>query len=137
VLVNLEGKSILIVEDEALIALDLQLCLEHAQAQVIGPFDTVSAAFKGLQVHNVDAALLDIRVHDGEVFPLADKLAALNIPFAFLSGFEPAALPEPYRAFPILTKPFDSMRLQSILSALVGSVEKASHSAGATPSTSA
>src|SRR5512146_1153694 len=93
------GKRVLIVEDEALIAWDLQLSVEQQGGVAVGPAGSLAEARDLLGRDRIDAALLDIRVRDGEIFPLADQLSAGGVPFAFLSGFEAAWLPERYQGF--------------------------------------
>jgi DNA-binding response OmpR family regulator len=118
----IEGKRVLIVEDEALIAWDLQLSVEQQGGVAIGPAGSLAEARCLVRNGPVDAALLDIRVRDGEIFPLADELSASGVPFAFLSGLESAWLPERYQGFPLLSKPFDSYAVNRILASLTGGI---------------
>lgn len=73
--------SIMVVEDEALIALDLAMTLEEMGADVCGPFGTVAAALCCCE--GVDAAVLDVDLHGELVFPVADRLQASGTPFLF------------------------------------------------------
>ena len=74
----------LVVEDDFLIQLDLTLTLEKAGAIVIA----ASSLNEGLEKVDgeFDVAVLDIRLPDGEVFPVAEKLAARKTPIIFHSG---------------------------------------------------
>ena len=63
--------NILIVEDQAIIALDLESAVEEANGQVIGPASTVREALKLLHANEVDAAILDANLPDGDVTPVA------------------------------------------------------------------
>ena len=80
----LGGQTILLVEDEFLILLDLQYLLERAGADVM----TATSVAEGLSKadQSFDAAVLDVRLPDGEVYPLAERLAEGAIPLIFHSG---------------------------------------------------
>ncbi|MGB3556822.1 MAG: response regulator [Jannaschia sp.] len=77
--------NILIVEDEAIIALDLTMILEDAGAAIAGTCHTVA---DGLVAADgaIDAAILDVDLHGELVFPVADRLAACGKPFVFHTG---------------------------------------------------
>lgn len=79
-------KSVLVVEDEVLIAMDIQAELEDAGWTVIGPAGTVAQAMKLLEGHTPSVAVLDINLGGSPSFPIADALEARSIPFVFLSG---------------------------------------------------
>jgi CheY-like chemotaxis protein len=96
---------ILVVEDEALIAYDLETALRQSGCEVVGPVATVAAAERALGGALPDAAVLDIELGDGKVFPIADALADRGVPFVFLTGYEPETLPERHARRPIVIKP--------------------------------
>ena len=81
---SLHGTKILLVEDDFLIQMDLTMTFENAGAEVV----TAGTVSDGLaRAHeNYDAAVLDISLPDGEVYPLADVLAAKETPLVFHSG---------------------------------------------------
>ena len=103
----LEGRKILIVEDEAPIALSLAAAVAHAGGIAIGPVATVAAAFALMADHTLDGALLDIRLRGETSFSLADVLAVLGIPFVFVSGMSSALMPYPHRDRPLFDKPYE------------------------------
>ncbi len=79
---------VLVVEDSALIAMDLEAILAAAGHTVIGPATSVAEALPLAAGDHVDVALLDVDL-DGElVTPVAETLRARGIPFAFSTGFE-------------------------------------------------
>ncbi|MEM9798132.1 MAG: response regulator [Pseudomonadota bacterium] len=80
----LDDLNILIVEDEALIALDLSMILEDEGADIHGPCCTVDAAMGCTD--NIDAAILDVDLRGETVFPIADRLQAAGTPFIFHTG---------------------------------------------------
>ncbi|KQN19415.1 histidine kinase [Sphingomonas sp. Leaf33] len=80
--------TVLLVEDELLIALDLQATIEDAGFAVEGPCMTVTEAQEAIDRCGgaLAVALLDVRLADGTVFPAADRLYAEGIPIIFHSG---------------------------------------------------
>lgn len=77
---------VLIMEDEFIVALDLSDMTEDLGFCVEGPFATIAEGKRALQQTRPDAAILDVQLADGEVFPLADMLIALGVPIIFHSG---------------------------------------------------
>ena len=78
---TLTDRRILLVEDDPLIALDLQDILQKAGAVVIGPASQLSNADSLVRHYRLDAAVLDVRLEIGTTLPLANRLAAAGIPF--------------------------------------------------------
>src|SRR3954471_2588651 len=85
--------NILVVEDQAIIALDLQIAVEDANAKVIGPAATVREALDLLHT----TAILDANLPDGDVTPVAEELIERGIPFVVNTG---VAIPLQLRRFP-------------------------------------
>jgi DNA-binding response OmpR family regulator len=83
-------KSVLIVEDEFLIALDLKLMLEGAGWRVIGPAATVRDALRLLETELPSVALLDVNLGREMVAPVAEVLKERGVPFALASAYEMA-----------------------------------------------
>jgi hypothetical protein len=59
-----------------------------------------------------DGAILDVNLRGEAVFPVAEQLLARNTPFLFATGYDEWVLPERFRDFPRLTKPFDKLSLE-------------------------
>ncbi len=113
----LRGASILLVEDDAIIALDMAGLLEEAGAVVIGPFARARDAVGALEA-GPDAALLDIEIADGTVFPLADRIRAAGLGMVFHSGgADRGALARDYPGAPLCEKPSST---REIIRALEG-----------------
>ena len=111
------------VEDEAIIAMLIEDTLRAAGAEVLGPVSTVSEAL-GLiatagEERALDAAVLDVKLESGTILPVADKLAALRVPFVFATGYDDIQLGRHDRA-PVLVKPVASGTLIKTLLDLVG-----------------
>ena len=102
----LAGRRILIVEDEALIAIDLEYALEDAGAVSVGIAPDNRTAIAALDAQDVDAVLLDYGLADGEAAPTARAACEREIPVVFHSGH---ASPEQLRGLfpevPVLRKP--------------------------------
>jgi DNA-binding response OmpR family regulator len=117
---RLQGKCVLLVEDEALIALDAEDALTAAGCRVVGPADRLDRAMRMAETETLDAAVLDVNLAGEMVWPVAEILRAREIPFLFLTGFgrgldPPAWTPAP----PMLTKPVKADELTAALRALV------------------
>src|SRR5258705_1559951 len=115
----LEGRKILIVEDEGPIALNLASAVAQAGGIVIGPTPSVSASFALMAEHTLDGALLDIRLRGETSFRLADVLAVLGIPFVFVSGLSSALMPYPHPDRPLFDKPYETRDVITALARLV------------------
>lgn len=103
---ELAGAFVLLVEDEYLVALDLQIEIERSGATVIGPVGRVSEALDlAGRTTPLDAAVLDVNLHGETVFPVADVLAERGIPYVFATGQDRESIPERHRVALRLSKP--------------------------------
>jgi DNA-binding response OmpR family regulator len=98
-------RSILIVEDDPLLAMDLEWTLQRAGFAVIGPAITTEEAFNLLHRHTPDLIILDLNLDSETGFPVADRLVKAGIPFLILSGHSRSMVPAPYRNRPFVQKP--------------------------------
>ncbi len=106
----------LLVEDEALIAMELESALESAGATICGPFGHLSDALSAARDHTFDIAVLDVDLGGSDVFEVANILLELDIPFVFHTGHgQRQQLQIGYPNAPVCTKPFGSDRLISLL----------------------
>jgi len=104
---RLSGKRVLIVEDEALLALQTTELLSSAGASVIGPFGGLAEASTAARREAIDIAVLDMNLSGQMVFPLAEELLQRRTPILFLTGYDVPDVPERLRAVPHMSKPFD------------------------------
>ena len=104
----------LLVEDEALVAMMIQECLAEFGYQVIGPICTASEAAAKAKDGHFEAAVLDINLGDGPVYPAADILAARGVPFVFVTGYDADSVDSRFRKIPILQKPIEREMLKKI-----------------------
>ena len=99
-------KTVLLVEDEVFVAMDIQMTLEDEGWTVAGPFPSTADALSYLDENVPTCAILDVRLTDGDVFPVADKLKETNVPFVFHSGHaDGKALEEVYPDSAFCQKP--------------------------------
>jgi len=110
----------MIVEDEFLIASDLQHTFEDLGWRVIGPASTVDKAMRLLDLELPLIALLDINVGSDPVTPVAQCLKQHDIPFAFASGSADASiLCAKLGAVTAISKPFNKIQLRSVVNKMV------------------
>ena len=103
--VALQGKTILVVEDDALIGILLTDFLSAGGAIVLGPVTNVSEALECVKRRGFDIATIDVLLKDGVCFPIADKLIQLGIPFIFITAYPDTEM-HSYLHLPKLLKPF-------------------------------
>jgi DNA-binding NtrC family response regulator len=98
---------ILIVEDEALIAMMLEDFVETLGHEVAGIVDSLETGLAAVAETEFDLAMLDVNLRDGKVsWPIADALDDADKPFLFTSGGDLEKPPERHRRRPFLAKPF-------------------------------
>ena len=103
---SLAGKTILIVEDEPLVAMSLAAEIEAADGSVIGPSNCLATALAVVEQGAVDAAVLDVDLNGVEVFPLVDVLLQRSVGLVFTTGFDVQRIPEQYGRIELIQKPF-------------------------------
>ncbi|MGU3315873.1 response regulator [Sphingomonas sp. M6A6_1c] len=109
----LAGRSILIVEDEYLIADDLARELRAVGAGVVGPVASLSQAMRLLvDAGPLDVAILDINLRETLVYPLIDQLLAAQVRVLITSGYDAAIIPDRYRTLPRCDKPVSTEQLR-------------------------
>ena len=117
---DLAGRRILIVEDEFLIALDLEDALGDLGCEVVGPAATVAEALRLIEMTLPSAAVLDVRLVDGSTAPVAVELQRRGVPYLVLTGYERQQVSEPIlRQSPMLAKPLQRPALGSMLRQLL------------------
>ena len=115
----LEGRSVLIVEDEFLIADEICSLVERLGGTVVGPVPKVTAALDALRTAKPDIALLDINLHGERVYAVAEALRAAGTPFLFTSGYDAGAIDPHFRDIPRLEKPVSLPALTTALTKLI------------------
>ena len=100
------SRSILVVEDEALIAMDLQALLEDAGYRVLGPANSSAAALALIDGDEPDVALLDVNLGRSDAFGVASVLTERKTQVIFLTGHTAHKLPPAHRHLPLVSKPY-------------------------------
>jgi DNA-binding response OmpR family regulator len=134
---GLRGRRVLVVEDEALVAMMVEDELLAAGAEV-SVAATLAAALRlaeaAAQEGGPDAAVLDIDLGGESVLPLADALAGRGVPFLFATGYGEDCGRGRHGAAPMLHKPFEPQDLVTALAALLAASSGRPRGLGRTPS---
>lgn len=111
----LQGRRVLVIEDESLVAMLLETILDDMGCAVVGPESNIDDGLTAATTEGLDAALLDVNVAGREVFPVAEALKARGVPFVFSTGYGQAGLPEHWRGNPTIQKPFTEGAIREAL----------------------
>jgi CheY-like chemotaxis protein len=117
-----QGLRVLVVEDEAAIAMWIEDVLQDMGCVITGSAATVAEALRLVQQGGFDFVLLDMNLAGAKVEAVAHALAAAGIPFAFASGYGRAGLPDGLQDRPVLQKPFLSADLEKVMRQSLGAV---------------
>jgi DNA-binding response OmpR family regulator len=107
----LAGLTVLVVEDEYLIAMEIAALLRNHGAQVLGPVPDEARTRALVSEQTPDCVLMDINLKGERVFDLAQHLRDRGLTVIFTTGYDATVLPEPLRSAPRLQKPLDSRAL--------------------------
>ena len=120
----LQGRRLLVVEDEAMIALEIVNMLSALGCVVV---DVASSLHRGLAIAcnpavQLDAAVLDINLGGEQVYPVAERLRTRGVPFMFSTGYGQNGRAPSFAHVPTLNKPYEPEDLEEMLvSVLAGS----------------
>ena len=106
---------ILVVEDEAIIAMLVEEMVLDFGSEVVGPAAKMDEALRLASQAPLDAAILDVNVGGVVVVPVADVLQQRGIPIIFATGYGAGMLPSRFAHHPTLSKPFDYQSLAEAL----------------------
>jgi PAS domain S-box-containing protein len=105
------NQRVLVVEDEALVAMELTQILTAAGVQVIGPAGDLETALALVEAGGIDRALLDINLAGRMVTPVASALNRKAIPFIYLTGYQEPEVEDGL----VLRKPANAAALLGVL----------------------
>jgi CheY-like chemotaxis protein len=111
----LRGLDILLVEDEAIIALMVEDLLAELGCARVRHASRIGEALKLIEERRPQAAILDVNLNGEAVFPVAERLDATGIPFVFTTGYERDIVPPRWRDRPFVQKPIESDSLAAAL----------------------
>lgn len=117
---EIEDRRVLVVEDEALVAMLIEFTLLEMGASVIGPITDLPGAVKAAQTATFDVAILDIDLNGEDSYPAADIIRSRQLPFIFHTGHgDSTALASSYPGIPVLQKPSEPAEVVRILASLM------------------
>jgi DNA-binding response OmpR family regulator len=112
-------RKILLVEDDALLAMDVEITLKAAGYRVIGPAATTAEAMRLLHKEPPDLAVLDLNLGTEMSFPLFDHLVQIGAPFIILTGHSADVVPLRHAQRVLLQKPYSAQVLLQNIQALL------------------
>jgi len=117
--------TILLLEDDLLLAMDMEEFLGERGYDVIGPFGRVGEALEAAENSRLDGAVVDLNLHGEMSFPVIELLRSRHVPVIVCSGY--AELPElkhRLTGLPMLPKPWSPMRLDNLLKEVFSTVPR-------------
>jgi DNA-binding response OmpR family regulator len=112
------GSTVLVAEDEAVVALELEATLRRHGCMVLGPAVTVAEGLALLARETPSAALVNARLQDGGALPLVTALRAAGVPVGLATGYGAGELEAPLRELPVLSKPHQPFAVLAFLGRL-------------------
>lgn len=113
---DFKGKQILVLEDDALLAMDMEDFLSDLGVNVVGPVSHIGAALEKINTTNLDGAVIDLNLRGELSFPVIEELRAANIPFIICSGYaEIPGIRAQLDGLTIVSKPCDFDNLSDVL----------------------
>jgi CheY-like chemotaxis protein len=115
--VSLDGLTILIVEDETIIAFMIEDMLTELGCAAVLHAGRIQDALALLRDRKPDAVVLDVNLAGEHAYPVAMRLAEAQIPFIFTTGYGRSGLPAEWASRPVIQKPFSLEALADALRA--------------------
>jgi CheY-like chemotaxis protein len=116
---RLDGLRVLVVEDELVIALELEDLLGRLGCEVVEAAPTIKRALRAAERQHPDVAVLDVNLHGERVTPVAEALREQGVPFVLVTGYGRERLPGALQQAPCLPKPVDCSQIASALREVV------------------
>ena len=114
---QLPGERVLIVEDEALVAMILEDQLADLGISVAATCASVPDAMRAIEDNAPQAAILDVNLRGQLVYPVADRLLDRGIPFVFVTGYGRESIDRRYSFVKVLEKPVERQALEGLFAA--------------------
>ena len=115
-----KGLHVLLVEDEAIIAMLTESMLMELGCDDVVLAGSVSQALRAIERRTPDLAVLDVNLRGEMVMPVAETLAAAHVPFAFATGYGRQGILADWSAYPLVQKPFGMTELEAALKEALG-----------------
>jgi len=118
---TLKGLRLLVVEDEALVAMMIEHMLDDIGCIVVEVAGTVSRglALAADEALAVDGAILDVNLGGEKVYPVAEALRARHVPFIFSTGYGIDGIAAEFSQVPALAKPYQQAALEVMLASIL------------------
>ena len=116
----LRGVRVLLVEDEAIIAMTAEDMLEELGCVTAAIAATLSEALEAADGEAFDVAVLDINLNGRESLPVAARLRELGRPFVFTTGYGVAGSDGEFSDVPLVTKPYQIADLEAAIRRALG-----------------
>ena len=115
---GLQGRRVLLVEDESLVAMLGEDMLHDlgCEVEVAMRLDKAIALARGA---DLDMAILDVNLGDARSYPVADALFERGIPFIFATGYGLSGIEPAYGAIPVMQKPYQIAQMERLLTHLL------------------
>jgi CheY-like chemotaxis protein len=117
---KLNALRVLVIEDEAMIAMLIEDMLAELGCAMLGPAADTARAFAMIEEAKFDAAILDVNLGGERTMPVAAILKSKGIPFVFATGYGASGIDAEFDDRPVLTKPFRNADLEAALRSLLG-----------------
>jgi CheY-like chemotaxis protein len=115
----LGGLHALVVEDETMIFMLIEDMLREMGCAGVAHATDVREALMHVESRRPDFAVLDVNLAGQQVYPVAERLDATGVPFAFATGYGRVGMPERWMSRPVIQKPFRQETLAAALMAIV------------------
>jgi CheY-like chemotaxis protein len=112
----LTGRRVLVIEDEMLILMMIEDMLADLGCESVAVASKVGPAISLIEGQEFDTAMLDMNLNGIESYPVADALAARDVPYFFSTGNSLTDMKDGYRDQEVLKKPFTFEQLSTMLS---------------------
>ncbi|MBA8841779.1 MULTISPECIES: HWE histidine kinase domain-containing protein [unclassified Ochrobactrum] len=118
---HIDGMKILVVEDQSLIALDMENTLRKLGAEHINLASNAPEALEMIEISKPNLAILDFNLGDNTSENIAELLLKLKIPFLFTTGYSDRTLiPEKLRDITIVRKPISDSAIAAAINSVLG-----------------
>jgi len=116
----LAGRNLLLVEDDSLVAMELDRVIRALGADVVGPFSRLAPALAAIEREPVFGGVLDVRLDGETTFPIIDIFLERADPILLVSGGNAFDLPHQYHKVPRLQKPFEFVEFEHAVRSVFG-----------------
>ena len=117
---DVNGLRVLVVEDEAMIAMLAEDMIDMAGCQLAGIASSLAEGLAAAERHDFDVAMLDVNLDGQNSGPIADRLNERGLPFIFTTGYGSDGVPDDHAHRPVCAKPYVIADLHAALVQAVG-----------------